>query len=43
MTTISMLISTKKLLDLESMDRTVPREAPENAILDKVDLKVWIQ
>ena len=38
-----MITSTKKMLDLESMDKTVPREAPENAILDKVDLKVWIQ
>ena len=39
----SVITSTKNMLDLESMDRTVPREAPENAILDKVDLKVWIQ
>ena len=26
--------------NLESIDRTVPREAPENAMLDKVDLKM---
>ena len=34
---------TKNMLgesNLESIDRTVPREAPENAMLDKVDLKM---
>ena len=34
---------TKNMLgesNLESIDRTVPREAPENAMLDNVDLKM---
>ena len=29
-------------LYLESMDRTVPREAPENAILESVDLEILL-